>query len=144
MQDEVFRKLIYYSDTDPYTKPDISPTEIYNDRLKIFEPKIININESGTYITIRPSRMKASKGGHYIKSNLCFDIICHQDSRKTIDGDRVFLIIDRIEELLDKINFSIGKSDLDSVDDIRVKDNIWSGYSVVYKDIDWRNTKSDG
>lgn len=149
LEDQDLCKLIHYPDNNPLDQPNINGGKaILDERLLLFTPKIPLANETGTYVIIRPTSMRASKGEYYIKTILRFFIYCHKDIRdiyyydsngNSKKGDRALLIIDKIEEFMDNIDFSIGKANFGGVDEIANSDATVSGYVVSYKDVDFRN-----
>ena len=155
LADQDLCKLIHYPENNPLEQPNINGKKhILDKRLLLFTPKIPladasnNTQDHGTYVTIRPTRLRPSKGGNYIISLLCFDIYCHKDVRPIYykdkddndkNGDRAILIMDRIEELMDGVNFSIGKDNLDGAGEIANSNTTFSGYTIAYTDVDFRN-----
>ena len=119
-------------------------------RLILFRPKLPLATETGTYVMIRPSTMRPSKGDHYIKTVLRFFIYCHETARDIYyydennndrKGDRALLIVDKIEKFMDSVNLSVGKENFGGVDEISNNDASFSGYVVSYTDVDFRNQK---
>lgn len=153
LEDQDLCKLIYYPDNNPLdpSQPAVNgKREIMDKRLILFRPKLPLATETGTYVTIIPSRMRPSKGEHYINTLLTFRIYCHEEirtiyyydgNRNVKKGDRPLIIADKIMELMDTVNFSIGKPNLDIVDVISNNDSTFSGYVIGYSDVDFRNQK---
>lgn len=142
-------KLIYYPDSDPLDQSSVNgKREILDKRLLLFTPKLPLAKETGTFVIIRPSPMRPSKGEYYIKTTLRFYIYCHKDIRDIYyydsygddkKGDRALLIVDKIEEFMQNIGLSIGKENFGGVDEIANNDSTFSGYVVSYFDVDFRN-----
>ena len=149
LQDQDLCKLIYYPDDNPLEQPNINGRRtILGDRLLLFTPKLPLAKEEGTYVSIRPSRFKPTKGGYFIVSLLCFYIYCQKDIRPIMykdkegnikTGDRVILIMDRIEEIMNNVNFSVGKDNLYDITEIANNNATFSGYVMGYEDVDFRN-----
>ncbi|MGJ0846632.1 hypothetical protein ACR77J_08080 [Tissierella praeacuta] len=154
LEDQELCKLIHYPENNPLDQPDINgQRHILNKRLLLFTPKIPmadtsnNTQDNGTYITIRPTRLRPTNGGYYIVSLLCFDIYCHKNIRPIYyvdengikkNGDRAILIMDRIEKFMDGIDLSIGKNNLDGIIEIMNSNATFSGYTLGYKDVEFR------
>ncbi len=155
MEDQDLCKLIYYPHSRPLDQPDVNGyNTILDKRLLLFTPKIPLAGEKeetqddGTYVMIRPTRLKPTRGGHYIVSLLIFDIYCHKDIRviyykddngKTIKGDRALLIMDKIEDIINSVDIGIGKDNLDEVGEIYNRNVTFSGYGIGYVNVDFRN-----
>lgn len=149
LEDQDLCKLIHYSNDSPLDQSNINgKAEILDKRLLLLAPKFPLAKEVGSYVAIRVPISKPSKGGFYIASLLYFDIFVHENSRDIyykdkdgIDkfGNRAKIIEDKIETFMSTIDFSIGKPQLDGSYEISNNDTTFSGYSLRYKDVDFRN-----
>lgn len=149
--DQDLCKLIYYPDNNPLDQPDINGKKYVMDkRLLLFTPKIPLAEEEGTYVSIFPTniRLVPNRGSQFVTCLLIFDIYSHyqvrsiyyKDERDNIKkGDRVALIMDKIESIMESIGFSLGDSELDGARVISNNNAIFSGYEISYKDFDFRN-----
>lgn len=137
-------KLIHYPDSNPLDMPRVNGrSDILDKRLLLFRPKLPLATETGTYVTIRATSMRSSKGDYYIKTVLRFFVYCHEEARSVHygegkKGDRALLIVDKIEEFMESINFGIGKENFGGVDEVANNDATFSGYVVSYLDVDFR------
>lgn len=154
MQDQDLCKLIYYPNTHPLDQPDINgENTVLDKRLLLFTPKIPlagkdeETQDDGTYVMIRPTRLKPTRGGHYIISLLIFDIYCQKgirtiyykdDNGNTVKGDRALLIMDKIEDIINSVDIGIGKDNLDGVEEIANRNTTFSGYAIGYVNVDFR------
>ena len=151
LEDQDLCKLIYYPDSNPLDMPKVNGRkDILDKRLLLFRPKLPLAEETGTYVSIRPTSMRSSKGDYYIKTVLRFFVYCHEDVRNIyyydtdgakMTGDRALLIVDKIEEFMESINFGIGKENFGGVDEVANNNATFSGYVVSYLDVDFRNQK---
>lgn len=142
-------KLIYHSNENALDERTVNgKAEILDKRLLLLSPKLPLATEVGSYVAIRVPISKPSKGGHYIASLLYFDIFVHEKSRnvyykdkngKIRVGNRAKIIESKIGAIMDSINFSVGKPELDGSYEISNNDVTFSGYSLRYKDVDFRN-----
>lgn len=142
-------KLIYYPDSQIIDKPDVDADEILHKRLLLFTSKLPLAPEVGTYVMVRPYRFAPSSGGYFIVSLLCFDIYVHQKSARRIvfkdskgeflSGDRVLLLMDKIDEFMNNgVNFNVGKENLDGSTEIDTRNAEFAGFTLAYKDVDFR------
>ena len=157
MEDQDLCKLIYYPHSRPLDQPDVNGyNTILDKRLLLFTPKIPladqETQDDGTYVMIRPTRLRPTKGGHYIISLLIFDIYCQKDIRtiyykddngNTVKGDRALLIMDKIEDIINSVDIGIGKDNLDGVEEIANRNVTFSGYAIGYVNVDFRNQVGD-
>lgn len=155
MEDQDLCKLIYYPNTHPLDQPDINgENTILDKRLLLFTPKIPLAGENegtqddGTYVMILPKVIDPTRGGHYMVTRLHFDIFCHKDIRNiyykddsgNIDrGDRALLIMNKIEGIMQGANIGIGEDNLGQSEIIANRNTTFSGYSLWYLNVDFRN-----
>lgn len=149
LEDQDLCKLIHYPDNNPLDMPKVNgKKDILDKRLLLLAPKFPLATEVGSYISIRVPISRPSSGGSYIASLLYFDIFVHEKSRdvyyKDKDGNvkygnRAKVIEDRIETFMSSINIGVGKPSLDGSYEISNNDATFSGYSLRYKDVDFRN-----
>lgn len=149
LNDEELCKFIHYPNNNPLDKPIVNGKKaILDKRLLLFTPKIPLATETGTYVIIRPTNIRAIKGDYYLKTTLRFFIYCHESIRDIYyydengndkKGDRAILIADRIERFMDTVGFSIGKEDFGGVDEVGNNDSTFTGYVLSYKDVDFRS-----
>ena len=150
LQDQDLCKLIYYPDDNPLEQPDINGRKILGERLLLLTPKLPLAKEEGTYVSILPTNIMLvpNRGDLFIRCLLCFEIYCHIKSRPIMykdkngnirDGDRVVFIMDKIEEIMDNIEFSIGEPKLNGARVISNTNATFSGYEITYKDFDFKN-----
>ena len=143
-------KLLYYPDTYPLEQPDLSRVKsrgLLYKRLLLFTPKLPLATTVGSYIMIRVPRGRPLKGGEFLASLLVFDIYCHDEARnirfKDVDGiekagDRVIMIADKIEEIMNDMSLSIGNDNMDGWSEVSNKEALFNGYSIGYVDVDFR------
>lgn len=151
LADQDLCKLIYYSENNPLEQPNVNGKKfILDKRLLLFTPKIPLAEGQGTYVTILPTNITLvpNSGNQFVRCLLVFDIYSHQDVRsiyyKDIQnnekvGDRVILIMDRIEKIMENTGFSIGNSELSSARVISNNNATFSGYEISYKDFDFKS-----
>lgn len=145
-------KLIYYSETSPIDMPVVNgKRDVMNKRLLLFTPKFPLIEEVGTFVTIRPTPMNVVGSEQFIRTNLVVSVFCHKKARRiryrdsngiTKYGDRAILIVDMIAKEFEKVNTSIGKNSLKNIYEITNSDSTFSGYNMMYEDIDFRKRGS--
>lgn len=153
--DQDLCKLIYYPDNNPLDQPDINgkkyvlknpdPNQI---RLLLFKHKIPLAANEGTYVLIRPTKIRPTGEGEFTTSLLCFDVYCHEEGVRDIyytdkkgnskKGDRAILIIDRIDEFMQNANLSIGENNFVIAEPIENRDAKFTGFGIAYKDVDFR------
>lgn len=142
-------KLIHYPDMNPLDQPNINgQREILDKRLLLFTHKIPLVETEGTYVLIRPDNFKSSKGGYYLSCSLLFEVYTHESIRKITykdedgnikKGDRVILILDKIEEFMKTVDFSIGDNDFLNGGSLGNRDSLFTGFGIAYRDVDFRN-----
>ncbi|HHT55035.1 MAG TPA: hypothetical protein GX012_00555, partial [Acholeplasma sp.] len=66
--------------------------------------------------------------------------IVFKDSKgEFLSGDRVLLLMDKIDEFMNKgVNFNIGKENLDGSTEIDTRNAEFAGFTLAYKDVDFR------
>lgn len=148
LQNQNLCKLIYYPDTDDiFTKPDIRGNQLIQDKKVIlFNHKMPLVERGKTYLLIRPDNFRPSQGGHYIKCSLVFEAYSAEDIRNITyekdgnieNGDRVILILNEIDNIMQNLNISIGENNFVSGGSIGNRDSAMTGYGVVYNDVDFR------
>ena len=149
LEDQDLCKLIHYPDANPFSQPDINgKKELLDKRLLLFAPKFPIAKEVGSYVSIRAPRFYPSRGGYYVVSLLCFDIFIHEKSREIFyldkngnveKGNRALIIMDKIEDIMSKSKIGIGENNLEPIVEITNNNATFSGYSLGYKDVDFRN-----
>lgn len=153
LADKDLCKLIYYSGNNPLDQPDTNFRNVLlndkdNQRLFTFTPKIPLAEDEGTYLSITTPRLKPVEGGHYVVSLLCFNIYSHKDIREIYYkdkygnskvGDRAILMMDRIEKIMLNANLGIGQENMDGAAEIASNNAVFSGYTVGYVNVDFRN-----
>ena len=114
----------------------------------MLEPKIPLAATEGTYVLIRIPNYRPTKGGHYISSLLLFDIYCHtevktiyyKDEKGTLKkGNRVLLIADRIEKIMENLGIGVGQDNLNGGGEVANNNATFSGHSIGYVNVDFRN-----
>jgi hypothetical protein len=150
LADQDLCKLIHYPDNNPLDQPDVNPEIIRDERLLLFTPKIPLAEEQGTYVIVLPTNIALvpNSGNQFIRCLLVFDIYSHQNIRNVYykdkqqndkKGDRVILIMNKIEEIMKNIGFSIGDSELNGARIISNSNATFSGYEISYKDFDFKS-----
>lgn len=147
--DQDLCKLIYYPDNNPLDQPDINGKKyVLDKRLLLLEPKIPLAATEGTYVLIRIPNYRPSKGGYYISSLLLFDIYCHTEVKtiyykdengKLKKGNRVLLIADRIEKIMENLGIGVGQDNLNGGGEVANNNATFSGHSIGYVNVDFRN-----
>ena len=147
LQDQDLCKLIYYPDNNPLDQPDVNPERIRDERLLLFTPKIELADTVGTYVLIRVPNFRPTKGGYFISSLLLFDIYTHSKSKivyYTDDegnpkkGDRVMLILDRIDKVMEGLGIGVGQDNLNGGGEVANANATFSGHSIGYANVDFR------
>ncbi len=148
LEDQELCKLIHYPDNNPLDQPDINGQRyILDKRLLLFTPKIDLADTTGTYVLVRVPNFRPSKGGHYISSLLLFDVYVHKDIRVVYykdeqgndkKGDRVMLILDRIERVMEGLDIGIGQDNLNGGGEVANNNATFSGHSIGYTNVEFR------
>lgn len=149
LEDQELCKLIHYSGQFPLTQPDISGTRLLlGKKVLPFKSKIPRPDEQGTYILIRPENIRGSKGGNLISSQLVFEIYTSETDGDVYDedgdiADRVALIMSKIDKFMINSGLSIGKNSFGMAGSIGTRNSEFTGYSMVYNDIDFREISGE-
>lgn len=130
-------KLLAYEGNNPLSMPKVRTSDIMNKRL-LFSSRIFDVDEVGSYLTVRFAGGKPSKGGYFIHSTFFVDILIHQDARNVIGGQRVNFMADIIEEIMANLDISIGKVSLYDVVEIVSNNASFAGLRLVYRDTDFK------
>lgn len=141
-------KLIYYPDIDnPLGKPDIRGERLISDKKVILFNHKMPLTERGrTYLIIRPDNFRPSRGGAYIKCSLIFEVYSSEDIRSiTYDkdgelksGDRVLLILNEIDNIMQESDISIGENNFISGGSAGNRNSSITGFGLQYNDVDFR------
>lgn len=141
-------KLIYYTDNNPLDQPDINgKRHILDKRLLLLQQKIDLADRVGTYVLLRMPNFRPSRGGHYISSQLVFEVYVHKDAKtiyydrdgKRKKGDRAILILDRIEQIMGEQGVGIGEDNLAGGGEVANATALFSGHGISYANVEFRN-----
>lgn len=144
LEDQRLCKLIYYSGQHPLRQPDINGVRhLLNKRVLPFGKKIPQVDREGTFILIRPENIRSIQGNNYLRAQLVFEIYTSEKDKIIYDEDnkpcsREMLIMDGIEAFMKNINLSVGKNNFGMAGSIETRNSEFTGYSVVYNDVDFR------
>mgnify|MGYP006878638441 CR=1 FL=1 len=148
LEDQDLCKLIHYPDNNPLDQPNVNgKRHILDKRLLLFTPKIPLAEEQGTYVLIRVPNFRPSNGGYYISSLLLFDVYVHEGTRVVYytdnkgnekKGDRVMLILDRIEKIMEDLGIGIGQDNLNGGGEVANNNATFTGHSIGYVNVDFR------
>lgn len=143
-------RLIHYPDSSPLSTDLVNVNgkrDVMDKRLILFRPKLPLPEETGSYLNIRTTSMRSSRGDYYIRTVLGFCIYCHNNVRdiwyedsagNMKKGDRALLIIDRIEGIIKDIGIGIGDENFGGVEEIANRDSSFAGYALSYLNVDFR------
>lgn len=112
-------KLLYYNESSPLSQPDIEDTSLLLFNKLLPQPKSVDaINEKNTILTYVFSNAKLNRNNLKFKdSKLIIQIICHLSLWKIDEGNRVYLIAEEIDKILNELRntkLSIGNVLFDS------------------------------
>lgn len=139
LQNQELCKLLHYPHYDPWSMPEVDGYEhVYNQRLLLFTPKIFDADDVGSYLIIRPDKIRPTSGGYFRATFLLFDIMVHQAARRVKGGDRVMYIADIIEDMMSNARLSVGKANFHDCVTVANTNGTFSGFSLVYKDVDFK------
>lgn len=149
LADQELCKLIHYPDNNPLDQPNVNgKRHILDKRLLLFTPKIPLAEEQGTYVLIRVPNFRPTKGGYFISSLLLFDVYTHSKSKVIYytdengnekKGDRVMLILDKIDKVMEGLGIGIGQDNLNGGGEVANANATFSGHSIGYANVDFRN-----
>lgn len=141
MMDNELNKMLYYSDVkdkDIYTLPDVVNPVSELKEVKVFMnrriDKVFKESDICVYINLsndEPYSRRYSKSKSYRTCKIEIGVICHDDCRKTLNGTREVIIMDRIKEVLSTANLGgIGDTELDPISTLYNMPHQFSGYST--------------
>ncbi len=144
-------KLLYYADYNPWNNSNVDGYEhLLDKRLLFFVDKILGADDTGSYLTIKTGRITPIQSQHYRANTLIFSILIHYDARRVrvspnnsaisyvSSADRGLYIADIIQDMVDKQTLGIGNTNLAGCTPIYTSSNTFSGYELVYNDVDFK------
>jgi hypothetical protein len=124
---------------DPLTKPNLDiatcASLVYNHIYPF--PKLPDIKDAGTYVTVHFDRIKRGDSIYWKNSVLVFTVICHISQLRLLGKQRLLSVMNEIDELFNNQSvIGIGKVQFE---DARyfIPDKNFVGYGLEYKIVDF-------
>lgn len=140
--DKIVRLL---SDVEPdmYSdrkRPMANPKELLDDRSgKILHRNYIpNIEDKvESYITLHLGNFLPSHAGNYLRTSIVFNVFTHEQLLKTNYGDRLLLMCDELNSIIDGQRLAVGKLMFRRGDVIQTLKRPYLGHWFIYELVDF-------